>query len=200
MLSAKHTGNQMTWKYILGFLALTAATIWLAVLAFPDPKLHLIACDVGQGDAILASYGTNQVLIDGGPDNRVLDCLADHLPFWDREIELVILTHPQTDHFNGLIEVFRRYHVGAFVATPIDSSTQGYQVLKSTVGGSGIKVINPTRGMEMVRSRVRPRSLPENVTAMMTRRAGEVKQKLRQIGAPPSRHALPLLTRVVTSS
>jgi len=136
-----------SWRYILGFLALVAATVWLGVLAFPDPKLHLIACDVGQGDAILASYGTNQVLIDGGPGNRVLDCLARHLPFWDREIELVILTHPQTDHFNGLIEVFRRYHVGAFLATPIDSSTQGYQVLKSTVGGSGIKVINPTRGM-----------------------------------------------------
>ena len=137
----------MTWKYFLAFLTLVAVTIWLAVAVYPDPKLRLIACDVGQGDAILAVYGKTQILIDGGPGSKVLDCLARHLPFWDKEIELVILTHPQTDHFAGLIEVFRRYKVNAYLTTPIDASTQGYQVLKSTVGGSGAKVINPTTGM-----------------------------------------------------
>ncbi|MCK4828575.1 hypothetical protein KA005_73270, partial [bacterium] len=59
----------MRWKYFLGLLALIATTTWLAVLVYPEPKLHLIACDVGQGDAILAIYGTTQVLVDGGPNN-----------------------------------------------------------------------------------------------------------------------------------
>ena len=136
-----------SWKYFLAFLTLIAATIWLAVAVYPDPRLRLIACDVGQGDAILAVYGKTQILIDGGPGSKVLDCLADYLPFWDKEIELVILTHPQTDHFAGLNEVFRGYKVNAYLTTPIDASTQGYQVLKSTVGGSGAKVINPTTGM-----------------------------------------------------
>ena len=131
----------------MGFLALIAITIWLAVVFYPEPKLHLIVCDVGQGDAILAVYGKTQILVDGGSNNEVLDCLSRHVPFWDREIELVILSHPQTDHFAGLIEVFRRYRVNTFLATPIDSSTQGYQVLKDTVGGSGVKVLNPSRGM-----------------------------------------------------
>lgn len=137
----------MRWKYFLSLLVLIAVTAWLAVLVYPEPKLHLIACDVGQGDAILAIYGTTQVLVDGGPNNQVLDCLADNLPFWDREIEVVVLTHPQTDHFKGLIEVFRRYDVGVFIATPLDSSTPEYKVLKNVVGGSGLKVINPTTGM-----------------------------------------------------
>lgn len=137
----------LRWKYFLGLLALTATTTWLAVLVYPEPKLHLIACDVGQGDAILAIHGTTQVLVDGGPNNQVLDCLADNLPFWDREIEVVVLTHPQTDHFKGLIEVFRRYDVKVFIATPLDSSTPEYKVLKSVVGGSGAKVVNPTTGM-----------------------------------------------------
>ncbi|MFV1917003.1 MAG: ComEC/Rec2 family competence protein [Patescibacteria group bacterium] len=136
-----------SWRYILGLLALIAITIWLAVAVYPEPKLRLIACDVGQGDAILAIYGKTQILVDGGPDNSVLDCLSENLPFWDREIELMVITHPQVDHYTGLIEVLRRYDVSYLLATQIDSSAQRYQVLKDTVGGSGVKVVHPTTGM-----------------------------------------------------
>lgn len=137
------------WKYIIGLLALTAITIWLAVLAYPGQQLSLIACDVGQGDSILAVYGETQILIDGGPNDKVLECLNNHLPFWDREIELIILTHPQKDHYGGLIDVFRHYKVDKFLATPIDSGSQGYQVLINAVGGSGTEVINPVTGMDI---------------------------------------------------
>ena len=135
------------WKYIIGLLTLAATTIWLAVLAYPGQQLSLIACDVGQGDSILAVYGETQILVDGGPNDKVLECLNNHLPFWDREIELIILTHPQKDHYGGLIDVFRHYKVDKFLATPIDSGSQGYQVLINAVGGSGAEVINPTIGM-----------------------------------------------------
>jgi competence protein ComEC len=139
----------MKFKYFLAFLALVAATVWLAVWVYPEPKLHLIACDVGQGDAILATYGQTQILIDGGPDRKVLDCLAKYLPFWDRELEIVLLTHPQKDHFGGLIDVFGRYSVQVFMANALDSSSQEYEVLKSKVGGSGTRIINPTQGMSI---------------------------------------------------
>ncbi|MCK5505797.1 MAG: MBL fold metallo-hydrolase, partial [Thermodesulfovibrionia bacterium] len=135
------------WKYIIGLLVLVAITIWLAVLAYPGQQLSLIACDVGQGDSILAVYGETQILVDGGPNDKVLECLHKHLPFWDREIELIILTHPQKDHYGGLIDVFRHYKVDKFLATPIDSGSQGYQALINAVGGSGAEVINPTIGM-----------------------------------------------------
>ena len=137
------------WKYIIGLLALAAITIWLAVLAYPGQQLSLIACDVGQGDSILAVFGETQILVDGGPNDKVLECLNNHLPFWDREIELIILTHPQKDHYGGLIDVFRHYKVDTFLATPIDSGSQGYQVLISAVGGSGTEVINPVTGMDI---------------------------------------------------
>jgi len=138
---------QGIWKQFLALLVLISVAIWLAVIYYPEPKLHLIACDVGQGDAILAVYGKTQILVDGGPNNRVLDCLSNNLPFWDREIELVILTHPQTDHYTGLIEVFRRYTINKLLANPIDSGAQAYQVLKDVVGGSGTEVVYPTSGM-----------------------------------------------------
>lgn len=133
--------------FYLSFLVLAAISIWTAVFSLPDKNLHLIACDVGQGDAILAVYKNIQVLTDGGPDNKVLDCLSRHIPFWDREIELVVLTHPQKDHYQGLIEVVRRYKVNNFLSNGLDASSQAYQLLKNEVGGRGIRVIHPERGM-----------------------------------------------------
>jgi len=141
---------QIRWKFILAFLSLAAFLSWLAVLAFPDRKFHLIACDVGQGDSILASYGETQVLIDGGPDGgKVLECLGRHMPFWDKTIEVVLLTHQQKDHFRGLIDVFENYKVESFLATSLTSSSQEWEVLKNMVGGSGAGVINPVLGLEV---------------------------------------------------
>jgi len=135
------------WKYSYAFLALFAMVVWLAVYYYPKDKLKLIACDVGQGDAILAIYGKTQFLIDGGPNDKVLDCLSSHMPFWDRNIEVVILTHPDKDHFSGLIEIFKRYEVDYFIANSLEPGSQGYQVLKKVVGGSDAVVIPPKEGM-----------------------------------------------------
>jgi len=33
------------------------------------------------------------------------------MPFWDRKIDIVFLTHPHADHLNGLISVLKRYEV-----------------------------------------------------------------------------------------
>ena len=91
------------FKYLFFFLLLITALVWITVITYSNQNLKLIACDVGQGDAILAIYGKTQILIDGGPNNKILDCLSRYMPFWDREIEIVILTHPQADHYTGLI-------------------------------------------------------------------------------------------------
>ncbi len=107
------------FKKPLFWLFLVLILLWGVVLSLPDKNLHLVFCDVGQGDAILVSYGQIQVLIDGGPDNKVSNCLSKHLPFWDRQIEMVILTHADEDHFVGLIDVFKRYNVRHFVANSL---------------------------------------------------------------------------------
>lgn len=133
-------------KYFLSSLALVAVVVWMAVFTSPDENLHLIACDVGQGDAILAVYGETQILIDGGASNEVINCLNHYMPFSDRKIEIVLLTHPQLDHYGGLREVFRGFQVEHFVTNSLDSSNESYQVLKSLVGGSGANLLFPTTG------------------------------------------------------
>lgn len=82
---------------------------------FSDGKLHVIFCDVGQGDGIyIRTPGGADIVIDGGPGQAVLDCIGDHHPFWDRTIELTFLSHPHADHMEGLIELAKRYSIRSF--------------------------------------------------------------------------------------
>lgn len=135
-------------KNYIYFLVLITIAIWLSVFSI-DNRLHIIACDVGQGDAILIQKSSTQVLIDGGPTNKVIDCLGRHMPFWDREIELVVLTHPQEDHYGGLINVFRSYKVQLFGEFNRESSSKGYEALKNEVGSRGISTIDLLSGTSM---------------------------------------------------
>ena len=81
----------------------------------PNGKGKVVMCDVGQGDAVLASYKNVQILIDLGPDNKkLLKCLDRHLPFWDKRIEIVILSHGDSDHIGGLDDLLRSYRVDYF--------------------------------------------------------------------------------------
>lgn len=117
-------------KSVWGGLLLLASLIWLAVLSFPDNRLHLIFCDVGQGDATLITQGFNQVLIDGGPNEKVLECLSKNLPFFDQTIEVIALTHPEADHLTGLISVLEKYEVDTFITGPEGNKSAGYQALR----------------------------------------------------------------------
>jgi competence protein ComEC len=142
-------------KNLIYFLILITISIWLAVFTIDD-NLHIIACDVGQGDSILIQKNTTQILIDGGPDNSVLNCLGKYMPFWDRQIELVILTHPEADHYSGLIEVFKKYKVSYFGQNNTNSSSQGVRVdtlydrvIKKVVGGSGTQDLRLSKGVDL---------------------------------------------------
>lgn len=137
------------WKLLFGVLLLILTCIGLAILQYPDRNLHVIACNVGQGDALLVTYGSTQILTDGGPDASVLTCLGKYIPFWDREIELAISTHPDADHSTGLVDVFENYKVDKLIINPIDPGTSVYQALINTAGGGGTGVINVTSGMKV---------------------------------------------------
>ncbi len=96
---------------------LTAAGALLAVLTLtsqPDGRLHLVVLDVGQGDAILVTAPSGAtMLVDGGPDpDLLLRRLGERLPWWQRRIDVMILTHPHEDHIAGLVAALERYQVG----------------------------------------------------------------------------------------
>ena len=87
-------------------------------------RLKLIFCDVGQGDGILiVTPKGKQVVVDGGPGTKVVDCLSSKMPFWDRTIEMMILTHAQEDHIEGQVEIFNRYKVERVVWNGVENET-----------------------------------------------------------------------------
>ena len=135
------------WKYIYLTLMLLLAMLIIAISQLPDSNLHIIACDVGQGDAILITFGSTQILTDGGPDKSVMTCLGKYMPFWDRTIDLVISTHPDADHSTGLVTVLKDYKVGQILINPIDPGTQVYRALESEIATKGVHVVDPVEGM-----------------------------------------------------
>ena len=98
-------------------LLLLAAVTWAQVLSAPDGRLHVIFLDVDQGDSILIVTPKGQrILVDGGPDPvGAVRALNNHLPFWDRRLDLVVATHPDEDHLAGLIGVVQRHPVTTVV-------------------------------------------------------------------------------------
>jgi competence protein ComEC len=96
-------------------LLLTAAPITNAQRA-PSRELTVRVLDVGQGDALLIQNGGSTVLVDGGPDPRVLGRYLDALKLNGDTVDAVILTHQHADHYQGLRELFasRRHIVVRF--------------------------------------------------------------------------------------
>ena len=102
------------FKYIFVLILLAVAVIsWREAFGRDRDKLKFYMLDVGQGDAIfIETPSGNQILFDGGQDRKILEELGKVMPFYDRSIDLVILTHPHLDHAGGLLEVLKNYEVG----------------------------------------------------------------------------------------
>jgi competence protein ComEC len=159
--------------FVTGLLrprVLAVATILaLGVLTMatrPDGRLHVLALDVGQGDAILAVAPTGEtLLVDGGPDpDLVLRRLGEELPFWQRRIDVMVLTHPHEDHVAGLVPVLERYDVrvvldsgreyanpsyGRFLALAAAEGPQVYRLARAgqrlALGAATLEVLYPSQ-------------------------------------------------------
>ncbi len=131
--------------FLLGLIVLLVL-VWLER---PQPNLKLVFCDVGQGDTELVVWKDQEILVDGGPNNRVLDCLGRHLPFWDRKIEMVIASHAEADHITGLIEVVKRYEVGEFLAVKEVNDTAQYESLEMALSQRKTPVKELIRGAKV---------------------------------------------------
>lgn len=115
-------------------LAIIAAIPWLIIFSWPDTALHIYFFDVGQGDSIFIKTPRNyQILIDGGPDEKVLTELGKVMPFYDYSIDLVFLTHPHADHVTGLIEALKRFSVGQVLVNDVFYETDEYQTFLSLI-------------------------------------------------------------------
>src|SRR6185295_12948674 len=129
---AKRRAERRRLLPLRGVAMLAALVIAVALLALSRPEdgqLSVTFLDVGQGDAILIEGPRgNRVLVDGGPGSQpITQALSRNLPIDSRRIDLVVLTHAQSDHMAGLLTVVDKYDVGAVMdaALPGDSGLYG---------------------------------------------------------------------------
>ena len=133
----------------LALLAVLAIAVALLALNQPDRgRLSVTVMDVGQGDAILIEGPRgNRVLVDGGPGPQPIEnALGRNLPFDDRRLDLVVLTHPQADHLAGLEAVLQDYDVRAVLDSPVANGTRAYKEWKAELQSAGVTVTTADRG------------------------------------------------------
>jgi len=165
---------------VLGSVALAViAIIALRVperAGWPPPGWIAIACDVGQGDAlVLRGSSGGVVVVDAGPDPTVVDrCLAD---VGVARVDLLVLTHHHADHVDGVPGVLAGRSVTAALVSPLrEPSEQVARVdawLTSTptsiaragdrwdIGGVALTVLWPAR---IIRG---PESAPNNASVVL---------------------------------
>src|SRR3989344_5618235 len=133
-------------KILFGGLLFLAALVVLGGLYVwnleQEPELRVYFFDVGQGEAIfINTKNGEQILIDGGPSNKILPLLGRVMPFYDHSIDAVILTHPHADHVSGLIEVLKRYNVGEVIESGVDYNTAEAKEFEDLISKKRIKKI-----------------------------------------------------------
>ncbi|MDD5032816.1 MAG: MBL fold metallo-hydrolase [Candidatus Pacebacteria bacterium] len=116
-------------KFILPSLFFAVAVlVWYAVFCENRKGLEVDFLDVGQGDAIfIQAENGNQVLLDAGEGKAVLRELAEIMPFYDRSIDGLILSHPHSDHLAGFLEVLKRYKVGIVIEPCLETDSPEYK-------------------------------------------------------------------------
>jgi len=131
--------NRKITFIIIGFLFVLNIFAFSVVYYISKPKpFEVIFLSVGQGDAIMIKTSENrQILIDGGPDSTILKKLSKEMPFYDRTLDLVILTHPEKDHLSGLLEVLKRYRVKNILWTGIKRALPEWQEWENLIKKEG---------------------------------------------------------------
>jgi len=139
--------------YIVMGLVVLVWVGWI-IIGELNSDLEIVFFDIGQGDSIYIETPDGfQVLIDGGPDLKVLEKLGQEMAFYDRTIDLVVLSHPDSDHLFGLLEVLKRYEVKNILWTGIVKDTAEYKEWNILVQEEQANLIYASAGQEIVLQR-----------------------------------------------
>ena len=138
---------KLRYGYVVSGAVIGLILLVSAVFTLPDGKLHLVFCNVGQGDGAYVRFPDgHDMVVDGGPNDAILSCLGRHMPFWDKTIDIVVSTHPQADHMNGLLSILDRYTVGKVMRSDVDVPTQGYKGFLQRIQKKSVPVAFVTTG------------------------------------------------------
>lgn len=128
------TPSEKKFAFII-FVLLSIVLGLLAYLWYQDgewgrqkeKKVEIDFLNIGQGDASLITFPTGQqMLVDCGKNSRILSALGRHLPFYDRTIDILLVTHPDLDHYGGCLDVLQRYQVQEIIVNGLTKPNETY--------------------------------------------------------------------------
>lgn len=121
-------------------VGLSVFAVW-EYLSFYDGKLWIVICDVGQGDGVIIKSPQGRVMLfDSGPDERILDCISENTPFWIKDLDLVMISHPHADHFMGMFSVLTNYTVKTYMSEKIKNRSTSFEELENLISAKNVPV------------------------------------------------------------
>jgi competence protein ComEC len=126
-------------------VALLAASPARLVAKWPPDGWMLVACDVGQGDALVLDAGrSSAVVVDAGPDPRLVDrCLGS---IGVRQVPLVLLTHFHADHVAGLPGVLHGRKAAEIEVSILDEPYGQAARVRRLAAAAGLRVTRAVAG------------------------------------------------------
>lgn len=112
--------------------------------------LKVSVLNVGQGDSILIQTAEHKnILIDAGESGQVIDELGNKINFFNKTIDLAIITHPHADHFGGFLELIQKYPIKQIMLTGAISKDPKYIDLLNKIRNLKIPIIFPQNNQDL---------------------------------------------------
>jgi competence protein ComEC len=146
--------RQRRLRVLIGlvFAGLLVVVIPVRVIApgWPPDGWAFVACDVGQGDALVLATGEagRAVVVDVGPEVAPLAACLDRLDV--SRVPLVVLSHLHADHIGGLDAVLADRAVGAVAVSPAREPRWAWEEVRRKAQDTGIPVVQLTAGQRLV--------------------------------------------------
>lgn len=136
-------------KILIIILILSNVYVWHLIFEFYSLKPSVNFLNVYEGDSTLLVNRSGNFLIDAGRRNYVLKQLPIILPFFDKTIDVVMISHADSDHFEGLNFILDNYKVRLVVLNDFDNSNDSYVKLLNKIIDKNIKVVLGIEGMKI---------------------------------------------------
>jgi competence protein ComEC len=134
-------------RFVLYGLLVCTIFLYTQSAILPGSGLIIRVCNTGQGDAVLLRTPSGKIIaIDGGPNQDVLMDLGEFMPWFNRTIELMVLTHPDADHITALPNILRRYNVQNVLMTGVEHHSGRHNELIDLLATKNVNIITPKAG------------------------------------------------------
>ena len=142
-----HIYTHLRW-YLLLTLLILSIVLWSTVIhENRKDLLTFTVLDIGQGDSLFIESPTGvQILIDGGPNKNLMKEIGKILPWYDRHIDMLVVTNPDKDHYEGFISLLDKYSVDVVLESGTKSPTDTYAYLEAKIRDKNITDIVAQRG------------------------------------------------------